>query len=71
MADTPTPTGESIEKVTGTAQYIVDFTVPGMAYGKILRSPFAHAKIVYWKNISSSQPEDQQHLNCPSSDPTH
>jgi len=46
MVDTPTPTGESIEKVTGTAQYIVDFTVPGMAYGKILRSPFAHAKIV-------------------------
>ena len=31
MVDTPTPTGESIEKVTGTAQYIVDFTVPGMA----------------------------------------
>jgi len=34
------------EKVTGAAKYTVDLTLPGMAYGKILRSPYAHARIV-------------------------
>ena len=34
------------EKVTGSAKYTVDMELPGMLYGKILRSPHAHAKIV-------------------------
>ena len=34
------------EKVTGSARYTVDMELPGMLYGKILRSPHAHAKIV-------------------------
>jgi CO/xanthine dehydrogenase Mo-binding subunit len=34
------------EKVTGNAIYTVDIKLPGMAHGKILRSPYAHARIV-------------------------
>lgn len=34
------------EKVTGKARYTVDTELPGMAYAKVLRSPFAHAKLV-------------------------
>src|SRR5262245_35694209 len=33
------------EKVTGAAKFVGDIQVPGMLYGKILRSPFAHARI--------------------------
>ena len=32
-------------KVTGAAHYVGDLTMPGMLYGKILRSPFPHASI--------------------------
>jgi CO/xanthine dehydrogenase Mo-binding subunit len=32
-------------KVTGRAQYLADMGVPGMCHGKILRSPYAHARI--------------------------
>ena len=32
-------------KVTGQAQYLADMNVPGMCHGKILRSPFPHARI--------------------------
>ena len=33
------------DKVTGKAVYTVDVELPGMAHGKILRSPYAHARI--------------------------
>src|SRR3989304_6252866 len=33
-------------KVTGQARYIADLALPGMLWGKILRSPYPHAKIV-------------------------
>jgi CO/xanthine dehydrogenase Mo-binding subunit len=39
------PRSDGLEKVTGKAVYTVDVALPGMAYGKILRSPFAHARI--------------------------
>jgi CO/xanthine dehydrogenase Mo-binding subunit len=39
-------------KVTGTAQYLADMSVPGMCHGKILRSPYPHARI---KRIDSSK----------------
>jgi CO/xanthine dehydrogenase Mo-binding subunit len=32
-------------KVTGRAQYLSDMSVPGMCHGKILRSPYPHARI--------------------------
>src|SRR6266568_593457 len=33
-------------KVTGRARYTYDISLPGMLYGKILRSPHAHARIL-------------------------
>jgi CO/xanthine dehydrogenase Mo-binding subunit len=41
----PEPRSDGAEKVTGKALYTVDVRLPGMAHGKILRSPFAHARI--------------------------
>lgn len=40
------PVKDAVEKVTGALKYAVDFGVPGMAYGKILRSPHPHARIL-------------------------
>ena len=37
---------DGIPKVTGRAQYGADLKLPGMIYGKILRSPHAHARII-------------------------
>ncbi len=34
------------EKVTGKAHFTVDIELPGMAHGKILRSPYAHARLL-------------------------
>ena len=34
------------DKVTGRAKYTYDLNLPGMLYGKILRSPHPHAKVV-------------------------
>lgn len=36
---------DGYEKVTGKAIYAGDLKIPGMAYGKVLRSPFPHARI--------------------------
>src|SRR5476651_2579462 len=36
---------DGVPKVTGTAQYGADLTMPGMLVGQILRSPHAHARI--------------------------
>ena len=36
---------DGAEKVTGKAIYTVDVKLPGMAHGKILRSPFPHARV--------------------------
>jgi len=37
---------DGLDKVTGRAQYSADVTLPGTLYGKVLRSPYAHARIV-------------------------
>jgi len=42
------------EKVIGRAKYTADIQAPGMAYGKILRSPHAHARI---RRIDTSRAE--------------
>lgn len=34
------------ERVTGQLGYVLNFELPGMLFGRILRSPFAHARIV-------------------------
>jgi CO/xanthine dehydrogenase Mo-binding subunit len=36
---------DGVPKLTGTAQYGADYNLPGMLWGKILRSPHAHARI--------------------------
>ena len=36
---------DGVDKVTGRAQYGADFSLPGMLYGKALRSTCAHARI--------------------------
>lgn len=40
------PRVDAFEKVTGKAKYCADFRIPGMCYGKLLRSPHPHARIV-------------------------
>ncbi len=36
---------DGIDKVTGFALYGADFSMSGQIYGKVLRSPFPHARI--------------------------
>jgi CO/xanthine dehydrogenase Mo-binding subunit len=36
---------DGVDKVTGRAKYGADYSFPGMLYGKVLRSPYAHANI--------------------------
>ncbi|MEA4900283.1 xanthine dehydrogenase family protein molybdopterin-binding subunit [Desulfitobacterium sp.] len=37
---------DALEKATGTATFSTDFSLPGMLYGKVLRSPYPHARII-------------------------
>lgn len=39
------PRVDALEKVTGKAVYSADFSLPGMLWGKVLRSPHVHARI--------------------------
>jgi len=41
------PRIDGISKVTGDAKYTDDLTFPGILWGKILRSPYPHARIVH------------------------
>ena len=43
---TPHPQVNAREKVLGLAQYVGDLKMPGMLHGKVLRSPYPHARIV-------------------------
>jgi CO/xanthine dehydrogenase Mo-binding subunit len=43
---------DGFDKVTGRANYAADLSLPGMIWGKILRSPHAHALI---RNIDTSR----------------
>lgn len=45
---------DGADKVTGRAKYANDINLSGMLYGKILRSPYAHARI---KSIDTSAAE--------------
>src|SRR5512140_3935238 len=40
------PRVDGPEKVSGAAVYTADVTRPGMLFGRVLRSPHAHAKVV-------------------------
>jgi xanthine dehydrogenase molybdenum-binding subunit len=37
---------EYFDKVTGKAEYCTTLSFPGMLVGKVLRSPYAHARIL-------------------------
>ncbi len=50
----PTATIDAAEKTTGGGKYTDDLSVPGMLIGKILHSPFPHARI---KRIDASRAE--------------
>jgi xanthine dehydrogenase molybdenum-binding subunit len=39
------PKIEAIEKATGDLKYVSDLRLPRMLHGKLLRSPYAHARI--------------------------
>lgn len=45
---------DGVEKVTGKAKFTGDLVIPGILHGKILRSPYAHARI---KSIDASRAE--------------
>jgi CO/xanthine dehydrogenase Mo-binding subunit len=52
MAATFSTVGESVQriglagKVTGASEYTADLKLPGMLYGRVLRSPYAHARVL-------------------------
>jgi CO/xanthine dehydrogenase Mo-binding subunit len=48
------PRVDGVEKVTGKAKFVGDLFIPGMLHGKILRSPYAHARI---RSIDASKAE--------------
>jgi 4-hydroxybenzoyl-CoA reductase alpha subunit len=48
------PRVDGKDKVTGRAKYLCDLKFPGMLYGKVLRSPYPHARILH---IDTSQAE--------------
>ena len=39
------PRVDAADKLTGKALYVADLTMPGMLHGKLLHSPYAHARI--------------------------
>ena len=45
---------DGVDKVTGRAKYGADFQIAGALYGKLVRSPHAHAKII---SIDTSKAE--------------
>src|SRR5438552_3905772 len=45
---------DGVDKVTGRAAFAADTTMPGMIWGKVLRSPHPHARI---KSINTSKAE--------------
>src|SRR5688572_29701001 len=45
---------DGVDKVTGRAAYAADTTMPGMIWGKVLRSPHVHARI---KSINTAKAE--------------
>jgi len=54
VINTPVHNIDGVAKVTGRATYAFDVTLPGMLYGKILRSPHPHARVV---SIDTSKAE--------------
>lgn len=75
------PRHESFAKVTGQARYTDDLDLPGMVYGSILRSPYAHARVLHIDPSEAEKvdgvlaillPEDvpQRPFNCAGNPPS-
>ncbi len=52
---------DGVDKVTGRAVYGADVTLPGLLYGKVLRSPHVHARI---KSIDTSRAETDHEVKA-------
>ncbi len=50
----PVPRIEGPEKLSGRARYTGDYTVPGMLFGAVLRSPYPHARLL-WVDTSAAR----------------
>lgn len=46
VVGTSVPRVDGLDKVTGNARYTADFTLPRVLHGKVLRSPYPHARIL-------------------------
>jgi CO/xanthine dehydrogenase Mo-binding subunit len=55
------PRADAREKLRGQAQFAGDLVVPRMLHGKVLRSPFAHARI---RSIDTSEAEAMPLVTC-------
>lgn len=55
------PRHEGLQKAMGTAKYTDDLTPQNLAYGMILRSPYAHARV---KSIDTSEAEKMEGVLC-------
>ena len=75
------PRHESFAKVTGQARYTDDLDLPGMVYGSILRSSYAHARVLHIDKSEAEKadgvlaillPEDvpQRLFNCAGNPPS-
>ncbi len=53
----PLPRIDGVEKATGKAVFGLDFSLPGMLFGKLLRSPYPHARII---SIDTSRAEKME-----------
>ena len=51
---------DGVDKVTGRAAFAADTNMPGMIWGKILRSPHPHARI---RSIDTAKAEALLHKN--------
>src|SRR5512137_36630 len=49
------PRVDAREKVTGEAKYSADYSLPGMLWCKLLRSPFPHARILHIDTRQAAQ----------------
>jgi len=49
------PRADALEKATGEALFLSDLKFPGMLYGKILRSPLPHARIIRIETVQAKR----------------
>src|SRR5690348_236741 len=55
------PRVDGVEKVTGAAKFGADYSMPGMLWGKVVRSIYAHARI---KSLDVSAAEKYPGVVC-------